>query len=140
MSQITTPYHCCHCLQKFLNILSSTSFCLIFPTLSLVLIIVVPPKRPSLQPQTAGINIWMRSRVLEPSSLTSQKLLIRFPIRISSELLLEFVSPAGCTPGLLTIYLITCRVLSLSINHKTIKIGWWALARDNTVLGSFYFQ
>jgi len=37
-------------------------------------------------------------------------------------------------------YLVTCRVLSLSINHKTIKIGWWALARDNTVLGSFYFQ
>ena len=42
LSQITAPYHCCHCHQIFLNILSSTSFCLIylqipfFPTLSLV--------------------------------------------------------------------------------------------------------
>ena len=141
LSQIIAPYHSCHCLQKFLNILSSTSFCFIyfqipfFPTLSLVSIIVVPP---SLQPQTAGINIWMRGRLLELSSLTSEKLLIRFPIRISSEHLLKLVSQAHCTPGLLTIYLVTCRVLSLSINHKTIKIGWWALARDNTVLGSFY--
>ena len=103
----TYRYHCHqkflndHCHQKFLNVLSTTGFYLIYSltpfsqTLSLASVLAAPPRRHSLLPQPAGINIWMRSRVLQLSSLISQKLLIRFPTRVSSELLLELVSPAS---------------------------------------------
>ena len=115
---IISPYCCYHFHQKFLNVLSTTGFYLIYllnpfsQTLSLASVLVAPPRRHSLLSQPAGINIWMRSRVLQLSSLISQKLLIRFPTRVSSELLLELVSPAHCTPGLLTIYLVAHSVLS----------------------------
>ena len=126
--QIIAPYRCCHCYQKFLNILSTTGFYLIYSqtafsqTLSLASVPVAPPRRHSLLQQPAGINIWMRSRVLQLSSLISQKLLIRFPTWVSSELLLKLVSPAHCTPGLLTIYLVAQSMLSLMVTpHRSPK-------------------
>ena len=67
LSQIIAPYCSCHCHQQFLNVLSSTSFYLIYlqipfsQTPSLASVLVAPPRRPSFLPQPAGINIWMRS-------------------------------------------------------------------------------
>ena len=54
--------------------------------------------------------------------LIFQKLLIRFSTRVFSELLLELVSPAHCTPGLLTICLVTHSMLSLMVTpHRSPK-------------------
>ena len=73
-------------------------------------------------PQQAGINIWMRSRVLQLSFLIFQNLLIRFSTWVSSELLLELVSPTRCTPGLLTICLVAHSMLSLMATpHRSPK-------------------
>ena len=48
--------------------------------------------------------------------------LIRFPTLVSSELLLELVLLARRTPGLLTIYLVGCSVLSLMVTlHRSQK-------------------
>ena len=107
--QIIAPYSCYHCHQKFFNVLSTTGFYLIYlltpfsQTLSSASVLVAPPRRHSLLPQPAGINIWMRSRVLQLSSSILQKLLIWFPTQVSSELLLKLVSPARCTLGLHTV-------------------------------------